>query len=205
MAAKLGIIAGSVSLLFLLYLPRLSRIAMRFGIPLFICIWPYSFSQLYEPVFLSEGVYRVLPNSSRHRIAIWDFAIEKVQQKPLTGWGANNSYVVPGADGYYDENAGMRIMPVYPHNFIIQVVLELGVIGLAVLAVVAHLLLRRWDAIQQPAFKATMGSCIIVYCVMSMSSFNVWHSWWMCVPVITCWLFYILSAKGDEPCSPART
>ena len=58
-----------------------------------------------------------LPESSRHRVEIWNAVADLIVQKPLLGWGFDASRAI-----------GVGV-PLHPHNASLQVLLELGAVG----------------------------------------------------------------------------
>lgn len=79
--------------------------------------------------------------SSHHRLYIWTFVLERMAEKPWLGWGLEASRAMPnfGWQGWpgYDQ-----IIPLHPHNNILQAWMELGAVGVTLLLVVMLVPLR---------------------------------------------------------------
>jgi O-antigen ligase len=73
-----------------------------------------------------------ITSSSRHRLAMWSFATEKIDEKLWLGWGFDASRHIPQEDRRLAPN--MEIMPLHPHNLALQTRLELGLPGSLILA-----------------------------------------------------------------------
>ncbi|MEM9966230.1 MAG: O-antigen ligase family protein [Asticcacaulis sp.] len=132
---------------------------------------------------------RFAPPSWDARIDIWQFAAERLFEKPLLGWGFNSSRTFGG------EN-----IPLHPHNMPIQVGLELGYVGVVILAVFWGYLilrigrggaeatgvnLRELQSLDSPAVAvevdtrpyalATASAFFTIACL----SFGIWQEWWL--------------------------
>ena len=119
-----------------------------------------------------------LPRSAYHRLLIWQFASEKIAERPLLGWGFNTSRAIPG--GKKNLDVSEAALPLHPHNAALQWRLELGILGAllgAGLFVVAADSARRYgrNRIAQAGGVATVASA---FCV-GMLSFGAWQSWWL--------------------------
>ena len=119
-----------------------------------------------------------LPRSAYHRLLIWQFASQKIAERPVLGWGFNTSRAIPG--GKENLDVSEAALPLHPHNAALQWRLELGILGAllgAGLFVVAAECARRYgrNRIAQAAGTATVASA---YCI-AMLSFGAWQSWWL--------------------------
>lgn len=133
---------------------------------------------------------RDLPPSWQHRIEIWHYTAEKIAARPLTGWGfdaarhlgdGSPQFVVEQPDGSGITYPGIGLLPLHPHNAILQIWLELGAAG----ALAAMLLLfglgRKLAAIG--AACGRMNGALATASVASalsilVLSFGLWQSWW---------------------------
>ncbi len=153
-----------------------------------------------------------LPNSARHRVAIWQFTDQLIAERPILGWGLNNARAVPGGNDKVDiwsKDAKGAIfplpqprMPLHPHNMALQIWLETGLIGAVIAAWALWRLIRRIDRATGPAGLAATGAAFAV----GMVSFGAWQAWWLC----SLWLFAAFSLvlprlvpTGRTECGPA--
>lgn len=65
-----------------------------------------------------------------HRQVIWAFTLDKIGQRPVFGWGFAVSNRIPGAEDIIPQ-LNQNYIPLHPHNWVLQVVAETGLIGLA--------------------------------------------------------------------------
>jgi exopolysaccharide production protein ExoQ len=131
-----------------------------------------------------------VPNSAHHRLTIWTFTGARIAEKPVLGWGMEASRSMPGgedeirvtrtaADGRKLDSLLEQMLPLHPHNGILQVWLELGGIGAmlaaAILIRIGHCTcadrLNRW---QRAAAAGTFATAFMV----SAISYSLWQSWW---------------------------
>ena len=150
-----------------------------------------------------------LPRSLIHRVAIWQFAAERVDERPWLGWGAHASrhIGIRHAEGLPDSVHAMarsfgsdaerlayfevNILPLHPHDGMIQLWLELGVLG-AVLG--ACLALTALLATLRLGGSAAHGALVVTAMVIFGMSFGVWQSWWLA----TLWMMAALAAGTRE-------
>lgn len=134
------------------------------------------------------------PQSALHRMLIWDFAAERIAERPLLGWGMEASREIPGGrdqpspaalDRMRVTDPAMRrwfaephvnVLPLHPHNGALQLWLELGVVGAALAALLAWFL--GVAAARAPAPAAATGA-LTSAAVTAMLSFGAWQAWWV--------------------------
>lgn len=132
------------------------------------------------------------PLSAAHRILIWDWAVDRVEERPVLGWGGEASRTVPGGRDAFDaatldrfgltspatrgwfSGPGAQRLPLHTHNIPLQIWLELGGVG-AFLA--AALMLRLgWRAGENgPGATGMLAAAAVI----GMLSYGVWQEWWI--------------------------
>lgn len=130
------------------------------------------------------------PNSAMHRFRTWQFAAERIAEKPVLGWGLDSSRHVPGGNievkVYVTEPDGSHIqfveqlMPLHPHNWFLQIWLELGAVGMAMLAAVLVLLLQWIGSVGRSRAQTALlfGQAVAIIGTASLS-FGAWQNWWL--------------------------
>jgi O-antigen ligase len=134
--------------------------------------------------------------SAIHRLSIWQFASDRIGERPLLGWGLDSSrtfqdqYAVEVPKKYVspipsEKKVGMlayfksQILPLHPHNGVLQVWLDLGLPG--ALATVA-LLLAGLRAISTARIaesgRAGLLAMFVSALLVACGSFGIWQSWW---------------------------
>jgi exopolysaccharide production protein ExoQ len=117
-----------------------------------------------------------LPSSAAHRLAMWRFAVEKIDAKPLFGWGLDSSRSIPQEDRRLAPN--MEIMPLHPHNAALQMRLELGLPGALILAALALAVFSAFSGGGRVSAAIAVAAAL-GYVTVGALSFGVWQSWWI--------------------------
>ncbi len=181
-SAKLAVLAGLAAGLMAAWVPRLTRLGLAGLAAVLILALPW---------VLGAGLPRdvsALPNSAAHRLIIWDFAAERIAERPILGWGMDGSRAIPGgtertsqetrtAFGLTSQAAHhwfihAQMLPLHPHNLALQVWLELGAVGAALMALLlAMVALSCRSSAACGAFAAGL--------VIAMLSYGAWQYWWV--------------------------
>lgn len=164
-----------------------------------------------------------LPFSALHRLAAWRFTAERVFERPLFGWGLENSRILPGGN----EPAGLAafiaerppdgrnlsklietltldppsILPVHPHNFTLQIWVELGVLGIALSATVLVFLLLTLVRAPQTRWQRGFGlGLFLAVATVASLSFGAWQTWWHA----TFWILAAFTVIFSSPVEPTH-
>ena len=119
-----------------------------------------------------------LVGSVRHRLQIWDFAADRALEGPWHGWGLDKSRRIPG--GGTVTSLGDEVMPLHPHNVVLQVWLELGVPGLVLLVlIIAYASVAGASGRGPPLYVAARAATILPVLVIAGLAFGAWQNWWL--------------------------
>lgn len=122
-------------------------------------------------------------SSETHRFHMWQFVIDAISNGSLLlGYGADASRSFPGAN--QKIMWGIELMPLHPHNGALQVWLELGAIGTAVVATVLALIFRATKGMSNNE-RAVQAALLSAYIVPWLLSYGVWQSWWIALAWLT--------------------
>jgi O-antigen ligase len=139
---------------------------------------PFALVQLGDPP-TAASTFESIPNSARHRLAIWNFTSHKIMEHPLRGWGMNAARDLPDGRMRIADLNGMDLgqaMPLHPHNMLLQIWLELGIVGVASYLSIAAFLLYR-------AARMTYAPPVIGFLMTAFAfgnlSFGIWQGWWL--------------------------
>ncbi|WP_146747630.1 hypothetical protein [Paramagnetospirillum kuznetsovii] len=140
-----------------------------------------------------------LPHSGLHRLAIWHFTGQRIDEHSILGWGMDGARSVPGGEDnslvtlHYggepfnpDNNClakttcvlAQQNLPLHPHNFALQVWLELGAVGAALFAAMLLAVMAAATRIEKWAtapFLATMTAVLVV----ASTAYGIWQAWWL--------------------------
>lgn len=117
-----------------------------------------------------------LPSSARHRLVMWSFAVEKIDEKPFLGWGMDASRAIPQEDRRLGPE--MEIMPLHPHNAFLQVRLELGMPGAVLVAALVGMFFAAAGKIEDRFSSAVAVGAGMSYLSVAAVSYGVWQNWW---------------------------
>lgn len=116
------------------------------------------------------------------RQEIWGFTWTKILESPWIGHGINTVNYLPGADQVIPNMGGrLTFIPGHPHDWVLEILAETGVVGLLPLITAAGLFLyslaRAYRRTCDAAFLAT--ACVHVgYWASGLFNFSFWSAWW---------------------------
>jgi O-antigen ligase len=193
LAAQLGLLSGLAAGLVVRALPALRYLLLALPV-LILAVTPSVI-----PIQLGPELCRTLAikPSALHRLEIWGFASTRWSEKPLLGWGIETSRAVPGGqdfdpialpcgtDASGPRTQGGYAMPLHPHNFAVQVWLELGAAGaLAAAFLVAVIGKRALRSTRDRWGQAALAGFWIPATFVASVSFGIWQGWWLAALVL---------------------
>ncbi len=127
----------------------------------------------------SSDQFAALPVIDWHRQVIWGFAYSQFFNSPVIGFGPNTINTVAGAN---DTIPGMNqeYIPSHPHNWLLEMMAETGVLGsvaiiLLLLLLARHLLRLALESRAEGwAGLALMGA----FWGSALTNFSIWATWW---------------------------
>ncbi|MGE4529182.1 MAG: O-antigen ligase family protein, partial [Rhodospirillaceae bacterium] len=138
-----------------------------------------------------------------HRQHIWAFVIERLQENLWFGHGLNAIAHIPGAD-HLIPGVDLAYVPSHPHNWMLEMLAEAGVLGFAPAAALVALLIGRDAAATAKAGaprRAARLMLLIAFWVSACFNFSIWAPWW---GVTLCFLYLIVSARPEIPAAGPR-
>ena len=205
--AKLAVVASLVVFAVALWAPRLLAGGLAAGILVAAVALPLAMPKI-DAALIAAHDAPWLKFSARHRLFIWGFTTQRIAERPLLGWGLDASRELPGA--HQDVNIlfpgaglppGTEVLPLHPHNALLQWEVELGVPGtLLCLGIIGWGLWRvgfaaPLDRAQRAAALAWATAALPV----ALLSYGIWQEWWLsCL-----WLTAALSAGAARASPPA--
>ncbi len=113
-----------------------------------------------------------------HRLAIWSFAVKKIEEQPWLGWGFRSSRSVPRHRESID--ARVDVLPLHPHNISLQARLELGVPGIIIFVLlVAYILISLSRASLNSQQAGFLMAPAAAWLFIANVSFGMWQNWWI--------------------------
>jgi len=184
-AAALGILVGLVGICITIIFRRHSVKIFAVIIIVNVMAMPL-IPKLFPSPERLENLAPQLPNSIFPRIFIWKSASKIIADDPILGKGLNTSRVISTSKDFvvYSKtnytNRGSVPIPLHPHNFILQIWLELGAVGavilISILLAINRAIYTSFDNII--ARSAAYGSYFTALSVASVS-YGIWQTWWL--------------------------
>jgi exopolysaccharide production protein ExoQ len=132
---------------------------------------------------------RDLTVSIYHRAVIWQFVGERIADKPIFGWGMHASRTMPG--GHDTIGGQAEKIPLHPHNAPLQIWLELGGVGAALMAALLGFLAIACSG--PPLRRAVLGATLVTAVSVASLSYGIWQGWWFA----TLWLLAAMAAAAS--------
>jgi exopolysaccharide production protein ExoQ len=178
-SAKLALVVTTVMFFLALIAGRRGTLVLAMLITAGVLIAPVLPLKVISPAQI-EASFPDMKHSALHRIKIWEFTATNIADKPFTGWGLDSSRNIPGGN---NTIAGSKIlaetyMPLHPHNGVLQVWLELGAPGAALMAALLLVCLngmRHLETMRRAGATAGLLGAMTIVCL----SFGIWQSWWI--------------------------
>ena len=118
------------------------------------------------------------------RIGIWQEAARRIAEHPFIGHGFDATRVL-GAQTGLIPGTPWPALPLHTHNAFLQVWLELGGVGIAlVIAMLAAGARILWPLAARPLALAVVLATLTSTAVVALISFGIWQHWWLAT-----WMF----------------
>jgi O-antigen ligase len=142
-----------------------------------------------------------LKGSAGHRLLIWSFVGDRIGERPFTGWGLDAARAIPG--GKEEVRPGLTRLPLHPHNAALQLWLELGMPGAALIALfVGWLWLGLAGAPWPRLYAAAVGGSLTAALAAAFAAYGVWQEWWLGTLGLALFLILVM-ARAAEPAADA--
>lgn len=207
--ARLAAAMGIATVLLIRRAPRRGVVVVRAILVAATLGMPLAAYFLPSPHYTFQN-WTFLTPSAHHRLTIWNFAARHIAERPLLGWGMNASRDFPGGDdevvvkrlnaeGQEIHELTEPLLPLHPHNALIQIWLELGLGGSLIFCAFIVWLLSRMGSVSE-ARRDDLVALLVVAFIMAASSFGFWQGWWQASLWLTATFALLASKAGrDEP------
>ena len=179
-----GFAIGFITFMAASWRPTAVAKLLRITVPAAVIAFPLLMSQLTVD-HIQEFQEVVQDISATHRLYIWRNMSKQIFERPILGFGLNTTrlqihpwehqQITFKDDGrYVTQDSSLK--PLHPHNFAIQIWLELGIFGFCLLLIILDRIINRLKSMQYrditlPVF-TTMGTMLAV-------NFSLWQTWLM--------------------------
>lgn len=193
LASFLGFSLAGFTVILSLLLKRLAFKLLTIAIILGSVAMPiFSYMIDFPKISTSPKYSNILPDSAMHRLYIWNSVAKKVLENPVMGIGfASSRDVKPASEQMIIyHNYIYSPLPVHPHNNIMQIWLETGIIGIILFLAAVYKYLSRINIAKPLSFSVISYAAFINYYCIGMISFSIWQMWWVCCGI---WIMIMLN------------
>lgn len=194
----------SCCLYYILKISSLKHIIYRYsGLLVFLCILilPFGLKKAFH--FNDENYLQnqkiITELSYKHRLEIWKDIISAIEKKPILGSGISSSKneEIVGANKQFifKKDSQTIVIPYaihHPHNYILQLWLELGFIGAFIWGILTYYLLSKLKLF------SSAKPILLLFCATQIHllfSISMWQTWWWAALYF---IFPLLSVLTDE-------
>lgn len=126
-----------------------------------------------------EGLRDLMPLSWELRLEAWSFAVDRILERPLAGWGFDAARALDAMVEVHGKD--FAALPLHPHNGGLHVWLETGLVGAALLTLAIGLATRAAvrGCAHNPARAVAAAAMAAAYASMELVSYGVWQEWWL--------------------------
>ncbi len=177
-ASTLAILCGCIGFVLVRWRPK-PMIRLLFATTLILAyVSPFLTAEVFTREQLQEQGIELSRNQTQ-RIAIWEYASELIFEKPVLGHGFDSSRVI-GNKGLLIPGTNWPALPLHPHNAFLQIWLELGVVGVTLVALMIGLVWRYIELqIKENRDASVLIAVFVTALVISLISFGIWQYWWI--------------------------
>ena len=205
-----GSVVGTLTFFFTSSMPRILAVMVALG----VLVAPAIPGLVRSPIGVGQSLPFLSP-SGIHRVVIWQNTVKHIRKKPVLGGGLDTARALYGVKDrvkYFSSkdtgevvwDANFEPIPLHPHNGFLQVWLELGAVGAAILLGLLLAVIRAIDRLVPGRVHraATLGMAT-VWLTISSLSFGAWQGWWLAsIFLAAAFMVSMLDPFGTAKTSP---
>jgi O-antigen ligase len=163
-------------------------------VALYVLFFPFVMPLIHDFIPASINNLSFFQNSyATIRLDVWDFVSRYIVQNPWLGQGLEFTRSFEGFDTAGTHFEGKTVL--HPHNAVLQLWIELGVVGaLFLLAAIGGIMVALYR--QQDLLARKAGLCILMtFLLMNSFSYGLWQGWWIGLMVTAAGLILLVLAN----------
>jgi exopolysaccharide production protein ExoQ len=182
-AAIVGCFGAAAAAAVMTWRSKVALVVAQVAVASGILMAPLIVRALPTPETMMEH-YTSAMDSAMPRVVIWNYVVDRIEERPLLGWGLDSSRLFSSKkdEGVLDPvwTIISEPLPLHPHNAILQWWLELGIVGAALFTLLLLALVRgiarfRTDPVTKALALGQFTSAIVIAAV----SYGIWQGWWL--------------------------
>lgn len=177
-SSLLSFVAGLVFLCLFPYRSKISWLGLKLIILGFMASSPFLAAMVYQNLAATvEGVPLLARGYAGHRLEIWDYISLYILDNPWLGYGIEVTRDVTDFQTKGVYNPVNTVL--HPHNFIFQIWIEFGVLGIVIAMGLMWKLLSiletNFNTSQQKILLPTLAAVL----VPASTAYGMWQGWWL--------------------------
>jgi O-antigen ligase len=204
-AALGAVVLGGLVFVLSWRLPRPAFLGGALALALLFALPPFLHGHVPTPREIARAHPGLSP-SLLHRLLIWDYALGRIAERPVLGFGFDAAREIGGREEKrhfdFDPEPGRPLyrpffepIPLHTHNGVIQLWLELGGVGAALGLGLLLLVWRRCLAETDPWRRGAQSAFFAAVMMPVLLSYGLFQAWW----VGTVWLLTASLQAGRRP------
>ncbi|MEZ5996614.1 MAG: O-antigen ligase family protein [Hyphomonadaceae bacterium] len=191
-----GFSAGLTAFALALAIPRLTILAVTWGVAAWLLAAPFLTPLLAAHAQMLDAV----PFSWEARVGIWRYVCARIVEQPWIGHGLDAGRSV--ADTIVVRGIEMQGTPLHPHSASLQIWFDTGAVGAGLAA--ALIALSGWrlaHAFERQKYDAAaIAATFAMFGLMANVGWSIWQEWWASTLIVAAALLSALAAaRGRMP------
>lgn len=138
----------------------------------------YSQKMLDMPYLGFVALWQNISTYFVERVGVWIHALDQFGHHVFFGTGVNTFKGLPVGDE--------GVILSHPHNFVVQILLETGVVGLLTsLTVIGLMVSYFWKASRTNLYGVAGVTAIVAFLISAVAHTSIFHPWWLTLLVFT--------------------
>lgn len=197
-SAQLMFLVGFATIFLFPYKYKAAWILMKISIVSLMFVIPFIVILAFQHITSGVQDIRILYDANvGPRLEIWDYVSRYAMENPLTGYGVNVTRAITDFDCHYLFNTTNLVL--HPHNFMLQIWIEFGLLGiLLAIGFVYHLLTliqTRFTIAQQKILLPTFMTSFLA----ASTAFGMWQGMWVACLFYAAAMAMLASKYIDKP------
>ncbi|WP_421783679.1 O-antigen ligase family protein [Kiloniella litopenaei] len=203
-SSLVAVILAAIWYLFFFKFPKLGFQILPVIMIVSVLVMPFA-TRYVEPLYDEESSHSI-PFSAKHRFFIWDFVSSQILKNPVIGWGFDSArdYSNNGVENYVNiepngnvRAVGGRIISLHPHNFALQVWLELGLIGAILISVIIWSVFGYLKS-RQLSERIEIQAMLVSTFIIALLGYGIWQNRWFVMFFIFAAMIPLIQPKQDQ-------
>lgn len=192
-SAMIALIFGALTLLISTQRPKALLYIIGAGIIIGIFSSPWIAQYLFD--LRPEILMNWTGANAAQRIELWDFVARKALESPWYGWGIESTRHIDNFDSAKIFYSTTRI--IHPHNFALQLWIELGILGALSGAAFIMLCIKNILIINKKQLPFIIAGFTTIL-IINLVGYGIWQGWLVGIEFMTILIFIVMRKQYEE-------